>query len=82
MKTLLSIICSKKVKNSLILLFLLFLYISISAMSYVNAVSKDIEESVFRLHVIANSDSEEDQNLKYKVRDNLIKYMNTLCVDV
>ena len=82
MKTLLSIICSKKVKNSLILLFLLFLYISISAIFYVNAVSKDIEESVFRLHVIANSDSEEDQNLKYKVRDNLIEYMNTLCIDV
>lgn len=82
MKTLLSIICSKKVKNSLILLFLLFLYISISAISYVNAVSSDIENSVFRLHVIANSDSEEDQNLKYKVRDNLIAYMNTLCKDV
>lgn len=82
MKTLLSIICNKKVKNSLILLFLLFLYISISAISYVNAVSSDIEESVFRLHVIANSDSEEDQNLKYKVRDNLIEYMNTLCKDV
>ena len=82
MKTLLSIICSKKVKNSLILLFLLFLYISISAISYVNAVSKDIEESVFRLHVIANSDSYEDQNLKYKVRDNLLEYMNALCIDV
>lgn len=82
MKTLLSIICNKKVKNSLILLFLLFLYISISAISYVNAVSQDIEESVFRLHVIANSDSYEDQNLKYKVRDNLIEYMNTLCIDV
>lgn len=81
MKTLLSIICSRKVKNSLILLFLLFLYISISAISYVNAVSKNIEESVFRLHVIANSDSEEDQNLKYKVRDNLIEYMNTICKD-
>lgn len=81
MKTLLSIICSKKVKNSLILLFLLFLYVSISAFSYVNAVSKDIEKSVFRLHVIANSDSKEDQNLKYKVRDNLIKYMNTICID-
>lgn len=82
MKTLLSIICSKKVKNSLILLFLLFLYVSISAFSYVNAVSKDLEESVFRLHVIANSDSEEDQSLKYKVRDALIEYMNTLCQDV
>lgn len=79
MKTLLSIICNKKVKNSLILIFLLFLYITISAISYVNAVSNNISDSVFRLHVIANSDSEEDQNLKYKVRDNLIEYMNTLC---
>lgn len=82
MKTLLSIICSKKVKNSLILLLLLFLYVSVSAFSYVNAVSKDIENSVFRLHVIANSDSKEDQDLKYKVRDNLINHMNSLCIDV
>ena len=82
MKSILSIICNKKVKNSLILLFLLFLYISISAISYVNAVSSNIESSVFRLHVIANSDTKEDQDLKYKVRDNLIEYMNTLCKDV
>ena len=82
MKTLLSIICSKKVKNSLILLFLLFLYVTISALSYVTAVSNDIQNSVFRLHVIANSDSNEDQDLKYKVRDNLIEYMNTICKDV
>lgn len=81
MKTLLSIICNKKVKNSLILLFLLFIYISISAISYVSAVSSDIENSVFRLHVIANSDSTEDQNLKYKVRDSLIEYMNSICKD-
>ena len=79
MKTILSIICNKKVKNSLILLFLLFLYISISAISYVNAVSSNIESSVFRLHVIANSDSKEDQDLKYKVRDSLLAYMNNLC---
>ena len=79
MKTLLSIICKSKVKNSLILIILLFFYIFISAFSYVNAVSKDISNSVFRLHVIANSDSEEDQNLKYKVRDSLIEYMNQLC---
>ena len=47
-----------------------------------DVISKDIEESVFRLHVIANSDSYEDQNLKYKVRDNLLEYMNALCIDV
>lgn len=82
MKTLLSIICNAKVKNSLILIILLSLYIFICAFSYVSAVSNDISENVFRLHVIANSDSLEDQNLKYKVRDSLIEYMNKLCKDV
>ncbi len=81
MKTLLSIICSKRVKNSLIILILLFFYIAISAISYVNAVSSDIEDSVFRLHVIANSDSKEDQSLKYIVRDELLSYMNTIAKD-
>lgn len=81
MRTLLNIICSKKVKYSILILFLLFLYITISAVSYVNAVSDDLANSVFRLHVIANSDSEEDQNLKYIVRDNVLKYMNEICKD-
>lgn len=79
MRTLLNIICSKKVKYSILILFLLFLYITISALSYVNAVSYDLANSVFRLHVIANSDSDEDQNLKYIVRDNVLKYMNEVC---
>lgn len=62
-----------------ILLFLLTIYILFSAYSYATSVSSGISDSVFRLHVIANSDSEEDQNLKYKVRDNLLDYMNSLC---
>lgn len=78
MKTLLNIICSKKVKYSLILIILLSIYIFISAVSYVTAISSDLENIIFRLHVIANSDSNEDQNLKYIVRDNLIAYMNEL----
>ena len=65
-------------KNFIILSILFFLYVSISAFSYVNAVSCDLSKSVFRLHVIANSDSAEDQNLKYIVRDNIINYMKTL----
>ena len=82
MKTLHYIICSKITKNSLTFIILLFLYIFICAFSYVNAVSSDLSSSVFRLHVIANSDSDEDQSLKYKVRDNLIEYMNDLCKNV
>lgn len=65
-------------KKSIILFFLLLLFISICAFSYVNAVSTNISESVFRLHVLANSDSIEDQALKYKVRDKIIETMNSL----
>ena len=62
----------------LILIFLLFIYIIFCAQSYSNAVSSKLSNSVFRLHVLANSDSEEDQQLKLKVRDALLSYMNTL----
>lgn len=65
-------------KRFTILFLLLFIYILISATAYTNAVCQDISDSVFRLHVIANSDSLEDQNLKYLVRDNILDYMNTL----
>lgn len=65
-------------KRLLLLLVLLFIYIFICAFSYVNAVSTNIQDSVFRLHVIANSDSEEDQNLKYIVRDNVLEYINSI----
>lgn len=70
---------SKKLKMIIILSILLFIYISVCAFSYAQSVSIDIANSVFRLHVIANSDTKEDQNLKYKVRDNLLKFMNNLC---
>lgn len=62
----------------LILIFLLFIYIIFCVQSYSNAVSSELSNSVFRLHVLANSDSEEDQQLKLKVRDALLSYMNTL----
>ena len=67
-----------KLKRLFIILFLLFFYILISAFFYVDAVSSDISNSVFRLHVIANSDSKEDQELKYKVRDKVLEYMNLI----
>ncbi len=66
----------------LLVLVLLSIFVLFSAYSYANSVSYDIADSVFRLHVIANSDSEEDQALKYKVRDALIEYMNSLCANI
>ena len=79
MKKILNLIKNPKVKMVIILSFLIFIYTSICAFSYAKTISKELSDSVFRLHVIANSDSTEDQNLKYTVRDNLISYMNTLC---
>ena len=69
----------KKTLQLIILLILLFLYVFISAQSYVSAVSSNLSDAVFRLHVIANSDTNEDQSLKLKVRDSLLNYMNNLC---
>lgn len=82
MKSLQNIICNRKFRYSFLLLILLFLYIFVCAFSYVNAVSSDIANSVFRLHVIANSDEKEDQELKLKVRDNVLSYMNQICENV
>jgi stage II sporulation protein R len=35
----------------------------------------DVKDALIRFHVIANSDTEEDQNLKLKVRDGIIEYL-------
>ena len=78
MKILKNSIFNVHAKKITIISLLRCLYIYICSITYAETVSNDISESVFRLHVIANSDSVEDQNLKYKVRDNLIKYMNSI----
>ena len=81
MKKFLKLCNHSKVKMVIILTFLFFAYTTICAISYAEDISTDIANSVFRLHVIANSNSDVDQNLKYIVRDNLLEYMNTLCAN-
>ena len=46
-----------------------------SEVNQVEAISQEYKEKLIRFHVIANSDSEEDQNLKLKVRDAVISYL-------
>ena len=65
-------------KRYLAIFLLLVIYVLFYSFSYANNVMSDLSDSIFRLHVIANSDSEEDQNLKYLVRNSLINYMNSL----
>ena len=68
----------KKLNFIFILTILVFIYIALLSFNYSKAISSNLLDSVFRLHIIANSDSSADQELKLKVRDNIIEYMNTL----
>lgn len=68
----------KKIKYIILFAVLFILYFFICAYSYADSVSSNISSSVFRFHVLANSNSEEDQNLKLLVRDNVLSYVNTL----
>ena len=40
-----------------------------------NRLQEDLSEQILRFHVIANSDTEEDQELKLKVRDKIGAYL-------
>lgn len=67
----------KKILTSLTLFILFVLFFFCIFQNYTNAVSKDLANSFFRLHILANSDSDEDQELKLKVRDKIVEYMNS-----
>lgn len=64
-----------------ILIFSLIVVISTMTLSIsgevkkISTASEDYKNKLIRFHVIANSDSEEDQNLKLKVRDAVIDYL-------
>ena len=68
----------KKLNFIFILTILVLIYIALLSFNYSKAISSNLSDSVFRLHIIANSDSSADQELKLKVRDKIIEYMNTL----
>ena len=44
----------------------------------IDKVSKGYKDKLIRFHVLANSDSDEDQELKLKVRDEIIKYLQPM----
>lgn len=52
-------------------IFLIFM-LTFSYITPFIKTSENISQEVFRLHILANSDSEEDQSLKLKVRDKIL----------
>ena len=48
---------------------------------YSMSVMSDLKDNLVRLHVVADSDDEEAQTLKLKVRDSVAAYTETLLAD-
>jgi stage II sporulation protein R len=52
--------------------------LAVKLAAYSEGINCGLSEHLIRLHVVAESDSEEDQSLKLKVRDAVIDYMEEL----
>ncbi len=67
--------------ESLLLIGLIFTVLS-SSVNKTIATGNEIRSETLRLHIIANSDSEEDQTLKLKVRDAVLDSTGELFAEV
>lgn len=68
----------KRLEISLLIAFIFGIVLSMTAL---NMECDEIRDSVLRLHVLANSDDDADQNLKLKVRDRLLEVSNDIYAD-
>lgn len=60
-------------KRFLKAVFTAFILSFIITQTFFTAECEEIPENILRLHILANSDSEEDQALKIKVRDHILE---------
>lgn len=67
-----------KLKHFLVIIILLVIFILSTILSYSSEVFAGLQDNIFRLHILANSDSKEDQNLKLLVRDAIIQYIEEI----
>lgn len=65
-----------KNKKILLVLIIFIFYFIFYSFSYSYSISNDLEKNLFRLHILANSDSTEDQELKLYVRNKVIDYLH------
>lgn len=59
--------------NKIIGAFALALCMTMAVTAYSDGVQNDLQENLIRLHIIADSDSDADQNVKLQVRDAVLK---------
>ncbi|HHW30976.1 MAG TPA: stage II sporulation protein R [Clostridiaceae bacterium] len=68
-------------KSGLVIIMSALIMTIIYMNSFSEQINKGLAENLIRFHVIANSDSEEDQQLKRSVRDRVIEYMKVQLKD-
>jgi len=66
----------KKIIAILVIFSIAFLYLGMTSIRHNQELKENIEQKLIRLHVVANSDSPEDQSLKRRVKDQIIKEMS------
>jgi stage II sporulation protein R len=66
-----------KLQYLLLIFTLLILFFITQAYSYSETISTSLDSKILRLHIIANSNSYQDQIFKLKCRDAIINYLNT-----
>ena len=59
-----------------------FLLVSVIAIADIYCDKKALQENIIRLHVVANSDSQEDQEIKLQVKDALVEYLQPKLEDL
>lgn len=74
-------------KNKILIVVLILIVLNLSSCANVKSVQdfnlnnelvyEDIVNEIIRFHVIANSDSDEDQSLKLKVRDKVVEFVSS-----
>ena len=73
----------KKMKGIETILFLGIIFTMLTSMiNRTAAIGNEVRSETLRLHIIANSDSEEDQSLKLKVRDAVLESTGELFAEV
>lgn len=65
----------QRTRNLLLICFLLITLLSIPYILRVQAKKAFTTNNLIRFHVIANSDQEQDQELKYMVRDRVVEVL-------
>lgn len=69
----------QKINKTMLYIIAISLILTLSSIiTYAKSAKSEISENILRLHIIANSNSEYDQALKIKVRDEIVKQASSL----